>query len=253
MDPPTAVPCSLQGPLPPTEIRKVAVGDIDPSTAVQKFRRPDGVYRRSLAQSILTYGLHNPVKVCFDPTRPGKYLLINGWLRLDIHKTELKRPVIDALVFLGILTPQQIAQQRLTDNTAARETPVWTKVLAVHELVCEGYSVQQACDHYLLEYTLNSKLKAYAESPEEVKALILAQEPPVSVVQEVLKAPSEKMIEVLQQALEKKLTAKETKALVATFKKPRQKSLKIPGIGEVKLAPGQDLKSLLKALQEGKK
>ena len=208
----------------------------------------DETQLNELAASIQLYGILQPLIVV--PGENGKYVLISGERRLFAAKAA---KLTEVPVIITDYTPRQIAEISIIENLRREDIHFLEEAEGYDQLLKDFDLTQEAVAQMVgkKQSTIANKLRLLKLSPA-CRKLILSNNLSERHARAVLKLETdEKRQEILQEAIQRKLSVRQTEKLIETLLKvvPPDKKRRMGIVSDVR-AYVNDIKELAANIKE---
>lgn len=169
-----AIPDAAQTDLPRHRmIQTIEVHLIDPNPLA-----PRDVYTTQMilerAEDLRSQGQHDPIHVIPHPDRPGRYIIADGWTRVQAC---VEHKVFDELLaeIHNELTLQESAWFGYTQNEGRQQHCDLDRAMFYEKLIIEGASAAEIARRAKLSKASMSYFRAYAQLPKDILEIIRQQ------------------------------------------------------------------------------
>ena len=163
-------PTSVDGTNPAArQLIQIPVNLIDPNPlAPREIYTPEMILAR--AEDLRDQGQHDPIHVILNPGSPGRYIICDGWTRVQACTTH---KVLDSLLAqVHALTLTESAWFGYEQNEGRSQHTDFDRATFYEKLIAEGLPPKDLVQRAKIPFSTLSMYRAYAKLPDEILQLV---------------------------------------------------------------------------------
>lgn len=163
-------PVAAAGPVQERHLQQLSLELIDPNPlAPREVYTPEMILQR--AENLRTQGQHDPIHVIPNPNAPGRFIICDGWTRVQACREHKVFASLLAEIHLD-LSLEESAWFGYEQNECRQQHCDFDRAMFYEKLIVAGESASDIARRAKLSKTLMSFYRAYARLPEDLLELV---------------------------------------------------------------------------------